>query len=392
MSHIAFIIPGLDRLAGAESQVLLLARGLRNRGWRVSVITLSGSGCDAAAELASQDIAFLSLEMRKGLADPRGWIRFHRWLRCNRPHIVHAHLPHATWLARWSSLAAPVPVLIDTIHTSATGGPGRRLGYRLSNWLSDAVTAVSKSAALACAQGHMVTPRKLRVIPNGVDTAAWQPDAASRVAARREFGLSSEFVWLAVGRLDPVKDYATLLRAMTAVPEPARLLIAGQGPLETDLKQLCFHLGLESRVRFLGFQHDPRRYMHAADAYVLSSLWEGLPVALLEAAACALPAVVTSVPGTREAVIDKTTALLAPPGSPATLARAMTALMGMPPEARRIMGERARRYVIAHFDLETTLNLWEDLYAGFIAKHATACAASAAPGSAPAPPSHTRLP
>ena len=119
---------------------------------------------------------------------------------------------------------------------------------------------------------------------------------------RREFGLTDEFLWLAAGRLEPVKDYPTLIRAMAGVPEPARLVIAGDGPLLDELVKLSGSLGLERRVRFLGFEPDVRRWMQAADGFVLASQWEGLPMGLLEAAACALPAVATDVPGTREVI------------------------------------------------------------------------------------------
>jgi glycosyltransferase involved in cell wall biosynthesis len=134
MSHVALIIPGLDRIGGAERQVILLAKGLRRRGWRVSVVALTGSGGSAAAELVATGAAFLSLEMRKGLADPRGWIRFNRWLKRENPDVVHAHLPHAAWLARWSRLAAPVRAVVDTLHSSSTGSLGRQCGYRLRTY------------------------------------------------------------------------------------------------------------------------------------------------------------------------------------------------------------------------------------------------------------------
>jgi len=78
MSHAAMMIPGLDRVGGAEQQAISLAKGLRQRGWRVSVVALSGTGGAAATELEDAGVRFLSLEMRKGLADPRGWIRFQR--------------------------------------------------------------------------------------------------------------------------------------------------------------------------------------------------------------------------------------------------------------------------------------------------------------------------
>ncbi len=362
MKHIALIIPGIDRIGGAERQVLLLARGLRRRGWRVSVIALSGRGGEPALWLAAEGIAVLSLEMRKGLADPRGWGRFHRWLRRERPDVIHAHLPHAAWLARWSRLAAPAPVVIDTLHSSAVGGIGRRVGYWTSSRLADRVTAVSHATAEAYLRAHIVCPDALAMIPNGVDVKAFRPDAGARAEVRRELALGDEFVWIAAGRLEPVKDYPTLLRAMAAVDASARLLIAGSGSLEHELRSLAARLGLDGRVRWLGFVPQVERFMQAADGFVLSSLWEGLPTALLEAAACALPAVATNVAGTSEAVIDGKTGFLVWPRSAIALAGEMTRLMQLPCAARSSIGVCARQYVVENFSLDAVLDCWEQLY------------------------------
>jgi glycosyltransferase involved in cell wall biosynthesis len=362
MSHVALVIPGLDRIGGAERQVILLARGLSQRGWRVSVVALSGTGGDAAAELSSAGVGFLSLRMRKGLANPRGWIRFHRWLRQEKPDVVHAHLPHATWLARWSRLAAPSRVLVDTLHSSSTGTMGRRLGYRWSGWLTDKVTAVSQAVAEAYYFAGMTSADKLAVLPNGVDVEVWRPDAAVRTAMRLKLGLEGEFLWLAAGRLDAVKNYPSLLWAMAEVPESALLVIAGDGPLQGELLRLSTLLDLERRVRFMGFDRDVLRWMRAADGFVLSSLSEGLPMGLLEASACALPAVATNVPGTREVIVDGETGLLAPAGDAAALGEAMTRMMRTPPELRHTIGERARQHVIDYFSLKAVLDLWEALY------------------------------
>jgi len=362
LSHVALIVPGLDRIGGAERQVILLAKGLRRRGWRVSVVTLSGAGGDAAADLIAAGAGFLTLEMRKGLADPRGWIRFHRWLRRESPDVVHAHLSHAAWLARWSRLGAPVRVELDTLHSSSTGATGRRLGYRWSGWLADRVTAVSHAAAAAHLSAGMAAPGKLLVLPNGVDVEEWRPDAPARIAVRRELGIEEEFLWLAAGRLEPVKDYPTLLAAMTKVPEAARLSIAGSGLLKDELLGLSARLGLGRRVRFLGFEPDLRRWMRAADGFVLSSRWEGLPMGLLEAAACALPAVATDGAGTSEALVDGQSGWLTPAGDSSALAAAMTRVMRTPPEERRAMGERARQVAMERFSLEAILDRWEALY------------------------------
>jgi glycosyltransferase involved in cell wall biosynthesis len=362
MSHAAMMIPGLDRLGGAEQQAILLAKGLRRRGWRVSMVALSGSGGDAAAELEDAGVQFLSLQMRKGLADPRGWIRFQRWLWREQPDVLHAHLPHAAWLARWSRLAAPVPLVVDTLHSSSTGTLGRHFGYACSHLLTDHVTAVSEATAASHLAAGMVSESKLSVVWNGIDVDRWQPDARARCEAREELGVKDDFLWLAVGRLEAVKDYPSLLRAMTRTPEQARLLVLGAGPQEGRLTELAEWLGLKRRVRFAGFEPNVVRWMRAADGFVLSSRYEGLPMVLLEAGACGVPVVATDVLGTREVVVDGETGWLAPAGDAQELAKTMMKLMHMPPDARHAMGERARRHVARNFSLEAVLDRWERLY------------------------------
>lgn len=370
-NHAALVIPGLDRLGGAERQVLLLANGLRQRGWRVSVVALSGTGGSAAADLAAAGISFLSLGMRKGLADPRGWLRFHRWLRQHKPDVVHAHLPHAAWLARWSRLATPSrkrggPVFIDTLHSGSTGTLGRRLGYRFSARLPHWVTSVSQAVAETHLAAGMVRPETLLVLPNGVDTAQWQRVTQPRSVVREQFGLGEEFLWVTCGRLEPVKDHATLLHAMAQASATAHLAIAGNGPLEPELRQLARRLNLEQRVHFLGFVPDVRGLLQAADGFVLSSQWEGLPMALLEAGACGLPIVASDLPAVREIVDDGQTGRLAPGGSSAALARTLAEVMTMPTAERRALGERARQSVIARYALESVLDRWETLYCSLL--------------------------
>jgi len=368
MSHAAIAIPGLNRIGGAEREAMLLAKGLRRRGWRVSVVVLSGDGGAAAAELRTCGVAFTSLEMRKGLADPRGWIRFHRWLKREQPDVLHAHLPHAAWLCRWSRLAAAVPVVIDTLHSSGTGKRGRRFGYAFSRWLPDHVTAVSHATAVSHLAAGMVREERLSILGNGIEVEAWAPDTQARAEARRQLGLTDEFLWMAVGRLEAVKDYPTLLRAMARAPENARLLVLGTGPLKAELNRLAAQLGLERRVRFLGFAPNVEHWMQAADGFVLSSRYEGLPMVLLEAGACGVPAVATDVPGTREVVIDGVNGWLARAADPVGLDQAMTSLMRMPLKERYAMGECARRRVINDFSMDTVLNRWEQLYETLLAQ------------------------
>lgn len=362
MRHIALLIPTLDQIGGAERQVMLLAKEFVRRNWRVTVIALSGTGGDAADEVIAAGVSFHSLEMRKGLADPRGWLRFRRWLRHELPDVVHAHLPHAAWLARWSRLATPMRVLIDSIHSSGTGRIGRKLGYRVSAGMTDEITAVSPAAADAWLSAGLVVRQTIKIIPNGIDFEVWKPDPDIRRKVRDELRLTDEFLWLAAGRLETVKDYPTLLRAMAAIPYRSCLVVAGAGKLADELAQYAIELDLGKRVRFLGFVPNVLRWMQAADGFVLSSRWEGLPMAVMEACACARPIVATAVPGTLAILVDDDTGLLAEAGSVSSLAKRMTELMAMPMEARAAMADRARRSVVERFSIESVSNRWESLY------------------------------
>lgn len=362
MKHVAYMIPTIDRMGGAERQVLLLAEGMARREWRVTVVALSGGGGEQAAELRQAGVGFVTLRMRKGLADPRGWMHLRRWLRAERPGVLHAHLPHAAWMARWSRALTPGPAVIDTIHTSATGTAGRRWGYRLSGWLSDTTTAVSFDAGEAWRTADMVAAEKLITIPNGLDTGRWRPDAAVRARARAEAGIGEQFLWLAVGRLEAVKDYATLLRGFARMVSASLLAIAGAGVMEAELRALAAELGLNERVRFLGFVPDTLRWMQAADGYVLTSRWEGLPMSVLEAAACGLPIVATDVPGTRGLFEEGLEGLRVKSGDAESAAEMMRSVEAMPANERARMGAAARQHVEARYELEHVLRRWEMLY------------------------------
>jgi glycosyltransferase involved in cell wall biosynthesis len=157
---------------------------------------------------------------------------------------------------------------------------------------------------------------------------------------------------------------------MMEVPHAAHLVIAGAGPEEGSLRRLAIQFGLASRVRFVGFQPDVLPWMQAADGFVLASRWEGLPMTLLEAGACALPAVATDVPGTREIVANGETGFLAPPGDSLALRTAMHRMMRLDGEARTAMGDRARARVAALFGMARVLDRWEAAYREVLEPHA----------------------
>jgi glycosyltransferase involved in cell wall biosynthesis len=360
MIRIALLIPTIDQIGGAERQVLLLAKELSIRGWQVTIVTLSGTGSASAEELGSSGVLHFSLQMRKAWIDPRGWLRYLAWVYRNRPDIVHAHLPHATWFARCVRLLAPVRVHVDTIHTSSTGSKVRQFTYRMTGPLTNRVTCVSRSVATAVIAARIAPEEDLSIFPNGVEmpgsTAAPNPIRTGHLPAQ-------PFRWIAVGRLAPVKDYPTLLRAFASLSGEPFLQIVGSGPEEQLLRNLTTDLGVKDRVHFAGFQPNVNPLLAAADGFVLSSLWEGLPMGVLEAAAAGLPVVATDGNGTREAMRPDDTGYTVPVGAAAALSDAMAQTMAMPADERLKMGERGRQFVEKHFSLPVIVDQWQNLYA-----------------------------
>ena len=142
--------------------------------------------------------------------------------------------------------------------------------------------------------------------------------------------MTNEFLWLSVGRLDPVKNHATLLQAFAHLSAKGPISDCRGWSLKEQLSSLVQDLGLSDRVQLPGFQTDVLPWMRAADGFVLSFRWEGLPIALLEAGACRLPAVITDIPGAREVLPDFAARSSGSRGDAGALAAAMEAMMCLP--------------------------------------------------------------
>ncbi len=353
-------------LGGADQQLLSAAQVLRDRGHEIRIVSLTPLG-PMGLQARSLGLATDSLEMRRGVPDPRGLARLVRIVRAWKPDVVHSHMVHANLMARVLRLLVPVPVLVSTIHNVYEGGPLLMAGYRLTNGLVDHMTIISQAAADRFVGERIVPGRLLTVIANGVDTDRMRnlpPEGRAALRGGMSVG-DQEFVWLAVGRFEVAKDYPNMLRAFADVRarEPrAVLVIVGQGSLQAEAEALTAELGLREAVRFLGARDDVPAVMSAADGYVMSSAWEGMPMVLLEAAAAGLPIVATAVGGNGEVVRDGESGFLVPARDSEVLRAGMLRLMALPEEQRRAMGERGREHVRANYGLQRVAERWERVY------------------------------
>ncbi len=352
-------------MGGADKQLLSAAQLMHAQGHDVCIVSLTELG-PMGLEARSQGIRTESLDMRRGVPDPRGLIRLIRLVRAWKPDVLHSHMVHANLMARAVRLFARVPVIVSTIHNIYEGGPLWMAAYRISNGLVDHMTIISEAAADRFVKEGIVPRELLTCVPNGVDTERFRQVAPeTRQALRSSIGVDGRFVWLAVGRFEIAKDYPNMLHAFAQVCQRdsnAVLLLVGHGSLQQETESLAQSLGLGDRIRFLGVRSDVPEVMAAADGYVMSSAWEGMPIALLEAGAAGLPIVATRVGGNHEVVRDGESGFLVPPRDAAALGQAMLRLMEQAPERRRDMGERGREHVRVHYGLGRVVERWQDLY------------------------------
>jgi lipopolysaccharide/colanic/teichoic acid biosynthesis glycosyltransferase len=363
MPRITLLTTGLA-IGGAEAQVVLLACTLKERGWNVHVVSMLAPEAHQEA-LAAAGIPVHSLGMRRGVPDPRAVVALRRHLKRFRPDVVHSHMIHANLLARAARLVAPIPALVCTAHSVWEGSRWRDWAYRWTDFLCDAATNVSASGLRRYVREKLFSPGKAVLIPNGIDADRFAPQPELRLEYRSRLGWEDKFVWLAVGNLREPKDYPNMLgafRLVASAEENCVLAIVGSGPLEPQIREQIRQLGLPERVTLLGCRTDVRELLQAADAYVLSSAWEGTPMALLEAAASGLPAVATRVGGNEEAIRPKETGLLTPPADSEALAAAMIELMSMPGHCREQMGHAARSHVLRCYSHHQIVSQWENLY------------------------------
>jgi glycosyltransferase involved in cell wall biosynthesis len=349
---------------GAESQVIDLAVRFQSRGWTVAVATLVDQA-ERRGALEEAGVEVHTLGMTRGVPDIRAVFRLIRLIRNFRPTVVHSHIVHANLLSRVARLFCSIPLLISSAHNMNEGGRWREVAYRLTDRLTDLTTNVSRVAVERSIEVGSAPAHRIRFMANGIDLDRFRRDAEVRAAVRDSLGVGGRFVWLAVGRFYAQKDYPNLIRAFREVADHAAnpiLLIVGEGPERDMVEDAARAEQLEEGVRFLGRRDDVPDLMNAADGYVMSSAWEGLPIVLLEAAASGLPIVATEVGGNAQIVNDGETGELISAGDSAALSAAMTRMMERSEEERWSMGQKAVEFVRATFGIEEVVDRWEDLY------------------------------
>ncbi len=368
--RVLFVVPALP-VGGAERHLTTMLPRMDPARFTPSVICIGDEG-ELFSTLRAAGIEAAALRLHKRQA-VRALIELVMMMRRTRPDVVVVQGYNAETLGRIAARIAGVKHTINWVHNASglvqRGTVRRTVDRALTRWTSAYFgVAEAQRPYLVDELGH--PDDKIRVIYNGVDLAKFRTSTDRGVLAEFGFAENDPVVGI-VAVLRPEKDHVSFLRAARTVVDElprARFLLIGDGAIRPQLEALCTELQITPNVHFAGSRHDVPRLLQAIDVFVLSSVTvECFPVALLEAMACARPAVCTAVGGIPEMISDGETGYLVPPKDPQQLAARLVKLLRDPLTARR-MGRAARARVEAEFTLDrstaATQQAIEDVVSG----------------------------
>ncbi len=366
--RILFLSQNLER-GGAERQLTALAVGLAKRGHHVSVVTFYGGAYEAEIKASGCDVINLNKCGRWDIV-PFTW-RLAKTVRSVKPEVLHSYLPVPNIIAALLKPLMPNTVLVWGVRAAdmdlSRYDRLTRLSYQLEKVLSFVpkliIANAEKGKEVAVSKGF--PEKKMRVIPNGIDTERFRHAHAMKSQVRYELGLPDDVPVIGMfARFDPMKDHATFLTAaeFLAKKKPSiRYLLAGQNvDSNNPAFASCASGPLHGKLMLLGPRNDVPRLMAALDLYCQSSAYgEGFPNVLGEAMACGVPCVATDV-GDAGHIIGSTGRIV-PPRDPAALAEAMELLLSHVHNQGKVLQEAARERIVTNFSLPALAERTENL-------------------------------
>lgn len=358
---------------GVAKHLLDLVPAQIARGHTVELVVADRHGFPAALRALGAGVAIADYrpEIGRLAADARVLRRLVALLRRGQWDVVHTHGNKGGVLGRAAAARFGVPVVhsphgfayLSQRRRARRGAEARRqLTLQIERALApvaDVIVCVSADERRSAVADGIAPESSFAVVPNGVRLPA-AVEADPRVAAVPGGGPVLGYL----ARLSPEKGpllFVAALERLAVAAVPFRAVIAGNGPQEIAVRAAVERAGLAERVLIVPFEGESLSLLSAFDVYVLPSLFESLPIGLLEAMSVALPAVAADVGGVHEAVLDGRTGLLFEPGDVGALADSLTRLAG-DADLRTRMGSAARAHCREHFSFETMVEGVMDAY------------------------------
>lgn len=341
---------------------------LKNKDFEIIICSYYDSPQDLASLTFKMDRELIGLGAT-GRVDFKSWVRLYRVIRNKKIDIIHTYHHLMGILGRVIGKFASTPIVVHNIGNMYNKfSLLARLFNDVTFVLVDSVICVSKSVEQSFASWeNMLLNGKKAVIYNGTDVSEIDDCAAELRKLRDQLNIKQDdFVIGNIGRLIPQKHQKTLIRAFSKVVKSeskVKLIIVGGGKLESALKKLVRDLNIEDSVIFTGLieRVEVYRILHILDIFVMTSLWEGFCVAVLQAMVARKPVILTDIPQFREAIDDGVCGKLVPVRDPEAIAKTILELKNNPKVAKE-MGEAGRKRVIEKFSIQKTVENYGKLY------------------------------
>ena len=351
-------------LGGLQQVVIAICRTINRDLFDVAVLCLREKG-EFSGEIEKLGIPVFLLPQKPSGVDYFAFFKVARLLRKQHIDIVHTHNTQPMIDGVIGSLLAGVRTIIHTDH--ARSFPDKKK-YMFAEWFLShfvyRVVGVSEHTAQNLHHYEKIPLRKISVIYNGIDRAI-RNIPMNVPQKRKELGIVNSGPVIGLGvRLSQQKGITFLLDAMPQIVEhfpEITLVIAGSGHLEKELKEKTVSLNLHRNVLFTGLRTDMQEVLRLFDCYVLPSLWEGLPMVLLEAIAIGCPVVATDVGGNRSIIQTGKNGILVKPGDSTALANAVIAILNNP-EKKKKYAENGMRLFDEKFEASVMTKAYEQLY------------------------------
>ncbi len=357
-------------MGGAERLVLSIVKHLDRSKYDGIIYSFKGGSLER--ELIRSKINY-HVVGKKSRFDAQFPLKLHEALTRERVQVLHCHLFSPNFWGRIVGKVCGIKSIITTEHSMAYRKSfSQKVTERMLCVLSSKIVAVSEAVRQSQIDQGKIPPERIVTIRNGLEVDAVTAAAngiEGRKILRDQFGVKDdELLILSVGRLIVAKGYENLLLAMPRILESvkkAKLIITGEGPLDGELKKLTQDLRISDKVIFTGLRHDVYNIIAASDLCVMSSVREGLSIALLEYMALGKPVVATDVGANAEVIEQGKSGLIVPIKSSNAIADAVINLINDMNAARR-MGDSARQRINNNFNIIETVRQLENLYTSLV--------------------------
>jgi len=349
---------------GTERAIVHLVKGVDRSRWRIVLLHDPGAPLELVGEAREAGAETHAVPRVSGKLDVVHLAELTSAVRSHHAQVFHAHLhwPLACKYGIAAAAMARVPAIIATaqLHVELDPAGFVDLQHRAMTRVIHRYIAVSRAVAHDLERRFAVPAAKVTVIPNAVDLYAASTTGRPEAPPPDWPAIDGRRVVLILARLETEKGIEYAIDAMTELPDVA-LVVAGTGTLRSELEARASTSGVGDRVHFIGYRRDTAALLRCADAFVLPSLVEGLPLSVLEAMAAGVPVVATDIPGTREAVEHEVTGLLVPARDPQALAAAIGRVFGDRTSAAA-RATRARERARREFSTEAVVARVTELY------------------------------